>query len=448
MGKNSASKEMKNRKWFGTAAILVRSMLGWTAAFLLGAVSVFSARYLGLSNMSSAQITIGVLGFAGGGSHYLLIRKTGGKESWLHGLTLSIVWALSCIGGVSPLFFTLGTGWKMAVIAFYSFGIFGALGGIATAFVMRSLFVNTSTRDVIPCVITWSFSFGLAAISNNLIGEGLQAFLPPPVAWSIAFGAMALIIGSGGGYSIVSFLSEESDIRQALEKAKIHDQAHVKESNKPYILVLFLLFIPFYLNDFSDIYVRDWRLWILIDMITVKLFPLLIVLWLLLKKRLWPSDVGLTAQPVISFITVFLIGTLAVIFMEQNGPLLLNHFPGYPRLGGKPEIQSPLWNPIDLTVGLLMVGMIEETVFRGYLHAFLKRYTQNPLIFIVISAVAFGLIHWSGGLHKVIVTSAAGAVFMVLYLRTLSLPAIMLAHFAVNLIDFTNIIPKEIFRFL
>ena len=64
-----------------------------------------------------------------------------------------------------------------------------------------------------------------------------------------------------------------------------------------------------------------------------------------------------------------------------------------------------------------------------------------------ISAVAFGFIHWSGGLHKVIVTSLLGAVFMMLYIRTRSLPAIMLAHFAINFVDFAKVIPKSIFRF-
>ena len=64
---------------------------------------------------------------------------------------------------------------------------------------------------------------------------------------------------------------------------------------------------------------------------------------------------------------------------------------------------------------------------------------------IGVSAIAFGFIHWSGGLHMVMLTAAAGAVFMLLYLQTRSLPAIMLAHFAVDFIDAANVIPKSIF---
>ena len=79
------------------------------------------------------------------------------------------------------------------------------------------------------------------------------------------------------------------------------------------------------------------------------------------------------------------------------------------------------------------------------MHTFINRYTKNPVAIVVISSVAFGLIHWSLGLHAVVITSIIGAVFMIAYLRTRSLPAIMLAHFAINFIDFTGVIPKSIF---
>ena len=133
-------------------------------------------------------------------------------------------------------------------------------------------------------------------------------------------------------------------------------------------------------------------------------------------------------------------------FIVENGYLILNWLPGYPRLGEMPEITSPLWRWTDLTIGLLMVGIFEELVFRGYLYTFITRYTRSPWMIIGFSAIAFGFIHWSGGLHMVILTAVAGAVFMLLYLQTRSLPAIMLAHFAVDFINTANFIPKFIFR--
>jgi membrane protease YdiL (CAAX protease family) len=142
-------------------------------------------------------------------------------------------------------------------------------------------------------------------------------------------------------------------------------------------------------------------------------------------------------------VIVVLIGTI----IDQNGKLLIATFPGYPPLGGMPEIINPVWNWIDLTFGLLMVGVCEELVFRGYLHTFISRYTENSFAIVLLSSAAFGFIHWSLGLHAVIISSAIGAVFMIAYLITRSLPAIILAHFAINFIDFAGVIPESMFKF-
>jgi membrane protease YdiL (CAAX protease family) len=113
-----------------------------------------------------------------------------------------------------------------------------------------------------------------------------------------------------------------------------------------------------------------------------------------------------------------------------------------------PFIGNPFWDWVDLTFGLFMVGVCEELVFRGFLHTLICRYTKNSYAIVVISSVSFGLIHWSLGLHAVIVSAIIGVVFMVAYLKIRSLPAIVLAHFAINFIDFAGVIPKSVFVFL
>lgn len=206
------------------------------------------------------------------------------------------------------------------------------------------------------------------------------------------------------------------------------------------------LLAPFYLNDFANLHVRDWRLWLLIDYLGVKLLPLLVVAWLLRSRRLRPTDFGLRAQPLgealLTFVLVTLIGTL----IDQNGGRWLATVPGFPALGGMPVITSPLWNGIDLSLGLLLVGVCEELVFRGYLHTLLRRFTTKRWLIVVISSAAFGLIHWSLGFPAILTTALIGAVFMGAYLITAALPAIMLAHFAINFIDFAGVIPRELFR--
>jgi len=220
------------------------------------------------------------------------------------------------------------------------------------------------------------------------------------------------------------------------------------EKNGLYILAAVLLAGPFYLNDFANMYVRDWRWWLFLDYVGVKLFPFLVAFWLLYSKRMGASEFGLTAQSLPSFLAAFLIVALVGTVIDQNGYRFVAKLPGYAALGGMPAIKSPAWDWVDLTFGLLMVGISEELVFRGFMATFISRYMANSFGIVLISSVAFGLIHWSLGLHAVLIASTIGAVFMIAYLITRSLPAIMFAHFAINFIDFAGVIPKSMFKFV
>jgi membrane protease YdiL (CAAX protease family) len=218
--------------------------------------------------------------------------------------------------------------------------------------------------------------------------------------------------------------------------------------NGIYILAVILLASPFYLNDFANMYVKNWRWWLLIDYVGLKFFPCLVASWLIYSKKMWASEFGLKTQSALWSLVTFLIVVCVGTAIDQNGYQLIAKLPGYPPLGGMPAITNAVWNWLDLTFGLLMVGICEELVFRGFLHTFISKYTENSSAIVAISSVAFGLIHWSLGLHVVLITSTIGAVFMIAYLKTRSLPAIMLAHFAINFIDFAGVIPKSIFKFV
>jgi membrane protease YdiL (CAAX protease family) len=214
-----------------------------------------------------------------------------------------------------------------------------------------------------------------------------------------------------------------------------------------YLAAFAVLAAPFYLNDFASIYVADWGRWLAIDYIAVKLFPLAVIAWLIASRRTTLADFGLVSQPAAAFLATFLLAGLAGTLIDQNAYTLLAGLPGYAALGGMPEIRSDAWNRFDLSIGLLFVGILEELVFRAYACTVIRRYTASPAAIIGISALAFGLIHWSLGLNSVLITAAIGAVFMAFYLRTRSVPALALAHFAVNFIDFAGVIPKAVFRF-
>ncbi len=206
-----------------------------------------------------------------------------------------------------------------------------------------------------------------------------------------------------------------------------------------------LLAAPFYLNDFASIHVTDWRLWLLIDYLFVKALPLGLVCWWLHTGTLSRGAIGL-ARPVWprAGIVLGLALTLGVL-IDQNAYRLTDGLPGYAALGGMPAIASPLVDWLDLTIGLMLVGLVEELVFRAWLAGALERHGVPGAGIVALSAVAFGLIHWSGGAQVVLVTGIIGALFMRLYLWHRSLPALALAHFGVNFVDFAGVIPKTWF---
>ena len=425
-------------------AVLFRSMIGWAAAAFLGSLGILTLQIPGFPHLPAAQITAGIIGLGGGFSYALSIRAAGGEISRRNILSVAAAWSVSFILGVTPLFFSLGTPLKMMVNAFYSFAFCGALGGIFTGYRMRSFFSGAVSRDFISSVFLWSLSFGFASIVSNILGEGLQRFLPAWLAWFVGYEAMALIIGAAGGYAILLFERKRETVLAPVER--IRGEGFSRGEIKRPVAAVILLFLPFYLNDLTNIFVGDWRLWLLIDFISVKLLPLGVLAWLIRTGEVGFSSLGLKIPSAVPFFFVLAVGALAGVFIDQNGYLLTKWCSGVP-FGRMPWITAPAWRWADLTVGLALVSIVEELVFRGYLRVFLSRYTQRAWLVIGISAIAFGFIHWSGGWQQIVTTCLVGAVFMALYLRTHCLPAIMVSHYLVNFVDFSRVVPPSVFRF-
>ena len=72
--------------------------------------------------------------------------------------------------------------------------------------------------------------------------------------------------------------------------------------------------------------------------------------------------------------------------------------------------------------------------------------TTSTLAIVALSSTAFGLIHWSAGLHAVLITAVIGALFMTVYARTRRVAPIIGAHFVVNFVDFAGVVPESWFR--
>jgi membrane protease YdiL (CAAX protease family) len=425
--------------------ILTHAVLGWGFAVPAALFGIIISRHLHMSNLSAAWITFGLFGFAGGAAFVAAIRAAGGKASISHAMTLSGIWTPCFVASVIPMYFTIGIPAKMAVLSLFFFTLFGGLGGLGTSWLLETAFPAAGRRDLVPPAACWGFGVGMAAVCGGLAGALSSKLAPGFLSLLAGFAVMAVLVGIAGGCALLVFL------RQAPERADIPaepDKYRIAGAGGRFALWTALLFLPFYLNDFADIYLTDWRLWLTIDYAATKVLPLLVLGWLIHTDRISMEALGLSGVRPLVFAAVLYAALLFGTIVDQNAMVLAGRIPGPGRLGGMPEITSTLAVRFDLTFGLMFVAVCEELVFRGYLFALLRRYTRNPAIIVITAAVAFGLIHWSGGMHRVISTGIIGAIFMMLYIRARSLHPLILAHFLINLFYFSNLLPTHLLRYM
>ncbi len=87
----------------------------------------------------------------------------------------------------------------------------------------------------------------------------------------------------------------------------------------------------------------------------------------------------------------------------------------------------------DITVGLILVAVSEEFVFRAVVFDSLSRRKFSTPAIVILSSIAFGLVHISSGIPHALVTMILGSVFMMVYIRKQSLWSLVLAHYVINL---------------
>jgi CAAX protease family protein len=104
---------------------------------------------------------------------------------------------------------------------------------------------------------------------------------------------------------------------------------------------------------------------------------------------------------------------------------------------------QPKWTPIFLLwapVNLFFVCLSEEAFFRGFiqreLDSALRGTRAGSAIAIAVSAGLFGLAHFGGGVSYIVLATAAGLGYAIIYHRTRSIEMSMLAHFALNTVHF------------
>jgi len=198
---------------------------------------------------------------------------------------------------------------------------------------------------------------------------------------------------------------------------------------------LVAVFAPFLLNDLGNIFVRSAGWWVAQDY-AWRLLVLGLAAWLAARRRVriegvrWPANVWAAA-------CWTLFTTAAGLWLiDGPGRQLLQLWPET-RTGLIPPIVSPGLRGFDLSIGLALVAVSEEVVFRGVLLPRLSRWLRSEAAGLFASAVLFGLAHWSTGAGAVLQTGLAGLLLGLCTQRTRSLLPAVLAHYVINLAAFS-----------
>lgn len=139
-----------------------------------------------------------------------------------------------------------------------------------------------------------------------------------------------------------------------------------------------------------------------------------------LHNRHWGKSILWSIITMIAFITLVL-GCLTVFKMVGIS---------YGKNDGKYNHLS-LW---VMTFMMLRAGIFEEIFYRGYVMERLYSFNKNWLVFFVLPALIFGLMHYSQGIGGIIIATLGGLLLSFFYWKRKDLKANILAHFMVDFI--------------
>lgn len=112
------------------------------------------------------------------------------------------------------------------------------------------------------------------------------------------------------------------------------------------------------------------------------------------------------------------------------GPLM-HLFPDT-NIASYPYLEGSWMYWIDMTVGLALVAVSEEFMFRSVCKEIVGKYIASDLVVILITSFAFALIHWEFGVPNVGTAFISGIILMVLRMKARSVVPAIITHYLYN----------------
>jgi hypothetical protein len=204
-----------------------------------------------------------------------------------------------------------------------------------------------------------------------------------------------------------------------------------REAGSPGLGLFFVLFAPFALNDFANIFIDDFGLWLVFDYAS-RLIVILAAVLLVRTGRLGWDELGFRRLSRGSFAFWAVLMSVLGIAMDKLLYQSLTELMPWWKLGSYPIDETHWFYAVDLVLGLVMVAVSEEIVSRGLAASTFGPRIRSRAMFYLLTSLLFGLAHWSHGPGPILATAVIGAAFMFCLRRTGSIWPVIVAHFAVN----------------
>jgi membrane protease YdiL (CAAX protease family) len=195
---------------------------------------------------------------------------------------------------------------------------------------------------------------------------------------------------------------------------------------------------PYFFNKLIYIYFPGYLVFVTTDY-ACRIFSLAFLHLLLRKKSTSLPIPWRLALPSTKELLTALIGTLILIGANVVGMTLIRYLNAHGWLLTRfPLPTNSVLQYFDSSIGMVLVGVSEEAVFRFYLMNLLLLRGMSSSMAIIVSALIFGGIHWSYGAGAMVFSTFAGLVLSMIFMAARSLTAPILVHAAYDTFFFAG----------
>lgn len=141
--------------------------------------------------------------------------------------------------------------------------------------------------------------------------------------------------------------------------------------------------------------------------------------------------------------SIFVIAALGEWFLVFGEVFLSDFLPPYFEYFSPPVIRDRYLLTLDLTLGIMLVAISEELVFRRMVFSLLERFGFGKASVLFFSSVLFALVHITSGLDSLIFTFLHGLIFGTAFQLTGRLSVCVALHYMGNFLVFGVFAPAS-----